>query len=179
MIYDNEACRITLPNGPQHGLYEHLRDLGIITEGGASGEFASDPIAAQAIINVWTPAQSLAWAKQTTAQAISAHAKAMRDAVVSTVSPGEMASWPIKRAEAVAYSQSGSASDAPMLSAEAQARGITLVELLGKVSENTVRFATLEVQIAGADGKHRDAIAALTTADAVVAYAWHTGWPGV
>lgn len=179
MIYDNEACRITLPNGPQFGLYEHLRSVGIVTEGGANGEFASNPVAAQAIIDAWTPEQSLAWAKTVTSQAISDHAKHLRDKVTAGVSAGEMAAWSIKRAEAIAYRQTGDAADAPMLSAEASARGISLADLIGKVDTNTTLFASLEVQIAGIDGKHRDAIKALTTADAVMTYDWLTGWPQV
>lgn len=180
MIYDNETCRVLLRTDvAPFGMLETLRDMGIQTEGGFNGLFASDPVAAQAHIDAWTPAQSLVWAKATTTRAISAHAASLRDRVIAGVSPGEMAAWPIKRAEAIAYAQTGSASDAPMLFAEAQARGISLSDLVAKVNSNTALFAGIEVVISGMDGKHRDAIATLATAEDVMSYDWRTGWPEV
>jgi hypothetical protein len=106
-------------------------------------------------------------------------AKALRDQVVAAISPGEMASWSIKRAEAIAYAQSGNPADAPMLSAEAAVRGITLPAMLVKVQANASSFAAAEAAIGGADGKHRDAIAALTTWEAVRDYDLTAGWPAV
>lgn len=103
-------------------------------------------------------------------------AKRMRDAVVADISSGEMASWHIKRAEAHAYATSGNAADAPLLLAEAQARGITLDAMLAKVSANAQRFQAAEAAIGGADGRHRDAIAALQTFEAVAAYDLTAGW---
>lgn len=111
--------------------------------------------------------------------AVAAHAKALRDRVVGAYSAGELASWSIKLAEASKYALTGQASDAPMLSAEAQARGIELLALVQKVGGNATTFAGLEAAIAGADGKHRDAIKALSTFDEVAAYDYLTGWPEV
>lgn len=108
-----------------------------------------------------------------------AHAKTLRDRVVSTVSAGEMASWPIKRAEAMAYSQSGNPADAPMLSAEAAARGVTLPAIIARVAANATMFAGLESAISGADGRHRDAIDALASFEAVAAYDLTARWPAV
>ena len=52
-------------------------------------------------------------------RAIEALATAKRNAVIAPYSPGEMAAWPIKRAEALAYQLSSSAADAPNLQTEA------------------------------------------------------------
>lgn len=131
--------------------------------------------AAQSIVDALTLDQVKAELKAN----ISAHAKALRDTAVSGISPGEMASWAIKVLEATKYAATGNAADAPMLSAEAQARGITLSELVGKVSGNSQRLSTLEAVIGGVDGKHRDAVAALTSFEAVAAYDFSTGWPEV
>lgn len=110
---------------------------------------------------------------------VSAYAKGLRDQVVKAISVGELASWSIKLSEASKYAQTGQASDAPMLDAEAVARGITLAELVGKVGGNATTFAGLEAAIAGADGRHRDAIKTLTTFEEVAAYDFSTGWPEV
>jgi hypothetical protein len=111
--------------------------------------------------------------------ASSAYAKALRDKVIDVYSYGETSSWPIKRAEAIAYTASSNAADAPMLSIEATARGVTLAALVTKVQANNTAFSQLEATIAGVDGKHRDALAALTTFADVAAYDLTTGWPVV
>lgn len=177
MIYDNEKCRITLPNGPQFGMYESLRDIGITTEGGTNGEFASDPVVAQAFINAWTADKSLVWAKAKVSLDIVEYAKMLRDAAISMISCGELAAWPIKRDEAIAYSKSGSASDAPMLSMEAQSGGITLPDLISRVSANVTKFSSLEASIGGTSRKHRDVIGQMVSADDVMSYNWRNGWP--
>ena len=81
--------------------------------------------------------------------------------------------------KAIAYAQSGNAAQAPMLSAEAAARGITLGAMLTRVQANANAFAALEAAIGGADGKHRDALAALQSFEAVLAYDLTAGWPVV
>lgn len=136
---------------------------------------SSDDVAVQAIIDGYT----LDDAKAYRAAQVSAYAKTMRDRVITSISAGEMASWPIKLAEASKYTQTGQASDAPMLSAEAQARGIELAALVQKVGGNATTFAGLESAIAGVDGKHRDAIKACSSFDEVAAYDYLTGWPEV
>lgn len=135
---------------------------------------ASDDAAVQAIIDSYTLDQ----AKAFKCSEVLAHAKTLRDKVVEPVSPGEMASWPIKRAEAEAYTADSTAA-CPMLTAEAATRGITLAALISKVSGNASYFAGKETAIGGNDGKHRDAINALTTFEEVSAYDFSTGWPAV
>lgn len=134
-----------------------------------------DDAAAQAIIDAWTLADSIAFVRAE----ILAHAKALRDRVIANVSAGEMASWPIKLAEARSFASDGDGSKCPMLSAEAQARGITVAALVAKVGGNAATFSGLEAAIGGTDGKHRDAIAACTTFEELLAYNWRTGWPEV
>lgn len=136
---------------------------------------ASDEVAVQAIIDGYTLANAKAYA---TGEVLK-RAKALRDKVVASVSPGEMASWPIKVAEAANFRATGNAAQCPMLSIEAQARAVTLEALVTKVEGNSLRLSTVEALIGGADGKHRDAIAALTTFEAINAYDYSAGWPEV
>lgn len=179
MIYDNEAKRITLPRGQLAGMYEALRDMGVQVEGGVNGEFASDPVVAQAFINGYTEADALAYEKARVSADIEAQAARLRDRIVAGVSAAEMSSWPIKRAEAIAFTASASALDAPLLHAEASARGIDLSTLVAMVNGKTAALMALEAQIAGNSGKHRDALDGLTTATAVGAYDYSEGWPAV
>jgi hypothetical protein len=160
-------------------MYEALADKGIQIEGGSSGEFASDPIVAQEFINGYTESDALNYVKTEKCNAISAHAKSLRDKVVSTVSAGEMASWSIKAAEAAKFNASGDPSQCPMLSAEASARGISVAELVSKVNTNASRFIGCETAIGGTDGKHRDAVTAMVSIEDVIAYDYLTGWPEV
>ena len=133
---------------------------------------SSDDASVQAIIDAYTLDQ----AKAERMRESLVIAKGLRDAVVADISSGEMASWPIKRDEALAYAASGNQADAPLLSAEAQARGISLDAMLAKVSANAAWFQVAEAAIGGADGRHRDAIAALQTFEAVAAYDLTAGW---
>jgi hypothetical protein len=135
----------------------------------------SDEAAVQAIIDAYT----LDALKTGKCALVLAHAKALRDKVVAAVSPGEMASWPIKAAEATKFDTTGDATQCPMLSAEAASRGITVAELVVKVDGNATMFSTLEATIGGTDGKHRDAIKAMTTFEDVAAYDFSSGWPAV
>lgn len=136
---------------------------------------SSDDTAVQAIIDAY----SLADAQAFKANEVSQLAKTLRDKAIKSISPGEMASWPIKLAEAARFAFTGLDSDAPMLTAEALARGITTAALVAKVGGNATVFAALEAEIGGIDGKHRDAIKALTTFEAVSGYDYSTGWPVV
>jgi hypothetical protein len=108
-----------------------------------------------------------------------AHAAALRDKVIEMVSPGEMAAWPIKRAEADAFSADAATAKCPMLEKEALRRGISLLELVAKVLANAARFEYAETAIGGTDGAHRDAINKLATFEAVASYNYLTGWPEV
>lgn len=104
--------------------------------------------------------------------AINAHAWGLRDAALAGVHPGEAASWSSKLAEALRYPDA-----APMLEAEAAARGVPLHALVAKVRSNADALSAREAQIAGIAGRHRDAVRALATGDAVMAYDHMTGWP--
>jgi hypothetical protein len=136
---------------------------------------SSDAAAVQAIIDDYT----LDRAKDAKCRQVLAHAKALRDAVVAQASAGEMASWPIKRAEALRYGTEGGSGNYPLLSQEATERGITLAALVAKVNVNAARFSMAEAAIGGADGRHRDAIMALPDFDAVARYDFSIGWPEV
>lgn len=134
---------------------------------------ADDADAVQVIIDAFDVA-ALANARAANVEAL---ATAKRNAVVAPYSPGEMASWPIKRAEALAYQAGGNSADAPNLNAEANARGMALSTLVGKVLQDAARFAGIEAAIAGTSGRHRDAIKAMTTHEQIMAYDYSTGWP--
>lgn len=155
------------------GLHERIRAAGHWLQS-IDGEWqASDAAAVQAIIDAYTLADTQA----EICAHINAHGRQRRDAAVAGVSPAEMASWSIKRAEAIAYAAGGSAADAPMLAAEATARGVTLAEIVARVQGNAAALGTLEAMIGGTEGRHRDAVRALTTFEAVLAYDYSQGWP--
>ena len=157
------------------GLHAKITKLGYNLREENGTWVSSDDVAVQAIIDSYT----LAEAQALKANEVLEKAKALRDKAVRAISAGEMASWPIKLSEAAKFAASGLPADAPMLSAEASARGITLAALVAKVGGNASTFSTLEAAIGGVDGKHRDAIKALTTFDEVSAYDYSAGWPGV
>lgn len=136
---------------------------------------SSDDPVVQAIIDGYT----LDKAKAAKAREVMLKAKSLRDRAVTAISAGEMASWPIKRAEANAYIASGGTAACPMLAEEAAARAVTLAELVAKVIGNAQAFGGLEAAIGGTDGRHRDAIQALTDFAAVASYDYSAGWPAV
>lgn len=158
-----------------YGLHETISAAGHwLAQSG--GEWrSSDDVAVQAIIDSYTLDQ----AKAFRCIEIARHAKKIRDQVISDISAGEMSSWPIKLSESAKYAATGNAADVPMLSMEAQARGITLAELVAKVDDNATIFAGMEAMIAGVDGKHRDAIKACATFEEVASYDSTTGWPAI
>lgn len=144
------------------------------------GVWVSDnDVAVQAIIDGYTMAQT---ADEIKAR-IDEYAASLRGKVTATVAPAEMASWTIKRAEAEAY-QANNAAATPFLSAESTARGVTVADLATRVLNNAAVLQSLEAQIAGNSGKHRDALTSIaadstkTFAD-LLAYDWSTGWPMV
>lgn len=136
---------------------------------------ADDPVAVQAIIDGYSLTQAIAH-RQAECLAI---AKGLRDKAISGVSAGEMAGWPIKLAEARAYAADPATAQTPMLAAESAARGVTVADLVAKVGGNSARFAALEAAIGGTDGRHRDALARLTSFEAVADYDLTAGWPVV
>lgn len=140
------------------------------------GVWRSDNYAAvQSIIDAYTLDQ----AKAHKSKEVTLHAKSLRDKVVAAISSGELSSWPVKLSEAAKFAGGADAAQCPMLAGEALARGITLSELVGKVDGNAAGFSALESAIGGTDGKHRDAIKALTTFAEVCSYDFSAGWPAV
>lgn len=136
---------------------------------------ARDEVSAQAVIDAInvTDVQKYVTAR------IDAHAAALRDRIMAGVSAFEASSWPIKRAEAELYSMSHNETDAPLLSMEASARGVSLDEIVLRVARNAAALAGLEAVISGVAGRHKDALRTLGTISDVLGYDWHTGWPEV
>lgn len=132
---------------------------------------SSNDVAVQSIIDSYT----INDLKTTKKNDILAYAKKLRDKAISAISPGEMASWPIKLSEASAFA--AGSTNTPMLSAEAAIRGITVGEMVAKVGGNAANFSTLEAQIGGTDGRHRDNLDKLLTFEEILAYDFSTGWP--
>jgi hypothetical protein len=179
MIYDNNH-KVTIAPGSYPGLSEAIADAGYALECNNDVWYADDAAAVQAIIDSFTAPDLLSSVKADKCREVLLHSKRLRDKVVELVSKGEMASWSIKRDSAIRYDSEGDAG-APyaMLSDEAAKRGISLAALVAKVHANAARFEAAESAIGGTDGKHRDAIMALETVEAVVAYDYSTGWPEV
>lgn len=127
------------------------------------------------------PARTKADAAKARQAAIDLQARTIRDGIVAGISAAEMASWPIKRAEAQTY-QAGTDTTAPNLTVEAQARGIALADLVTLVLNKSAQLSQLEATIAGNAGKHSDAVIALlndaaATIDQIDSYDYSAGWP--
>lgn len=157
------------------GLHDAIQRAGHWLVETADGWQSSDDVAVQAIIDGYTLDQC----KADVRAGIERHARELFDKAVAGVSPAEMAGWPILRAEAKIYAQTGSESDCPAIAFEAQMRGVTVQALAAKVQANTVKFDSLRAVIAGVSGKHRDAISAMTTFEQVLSYDYATDWPAV
>ncbi len=140
---------------------------------GSHGWESSNDSAVQAIIDAYTLDQAKAYR----CAEVLAKSRELRDQVTATVAPGEMASWPIKRDEALDYGKVGELASCPALRAEANARQITLAQLVAKVNVNAARFMAAEAAIGGTDGRHRDAINAMTSFEAVATYDIDANWP--
>lgn len=108
---------------------------------------------------------------------IEQHAVDLRAMYIGNTSPAEMASWTLKVAEAVKYNATQVATDAPMLTLEATARGIDLQQLVDKVVYKASLMSQLEAVVSGNAGRHTDAIKQLTDIQQLYAYDWSTGWP--
>lgn len=110
--------------------------------------------------------------------AIDSHANSLRENATYGITSAEMASWSIKRAEALAYQSNSNADDAPTLALEALARNVPLQDLVTRVLFNAARMSALEASIAGTAGRHKDAIRAFAfDDDGWRFYDWSTHWP--
>lgn len=132
--------------------------------------------AVESAIATW----SLADAKNEAIALVDAIAKDLRDQVVAGTSPAEMATWTIKRQEALNYD--GTDASAPTLAAEASSRSapdriVTTGDVVERVQAKATALLQIEAMIAGTAGRHGDAIRALTSHAAVAAYDWTTDWP--
>ena len=171
MMYDQNH-QVTLPAIVPPGLGEAIQAAGHRIENNNGIWYADDATAVQALIDGY----SLATAKAFVAFAVIAYAKTVFDRAIASISAGEMAGWPILRAEALAYNASGNEADCPSIVQEAAVRGITVSVLSAKVIANATYFNALRAQISGVSGKHRDAINAMTTIADVASYDYTTGW---
>lgn len=158
-----------------HGLHGAIASAGYNLREENGAWVADDEAAVQAIIDRYTVADAAA----AVCALIDGEARRLRDKAVKSISPGEMASWPVKRAEAERYLATGEAADAPMLAAEAESRGVTLAAVAIRVKAAGERFSRLEAEISGTAGRHKDALRAQTSFEGVAAYDWSTGWPVV
>ncbi|EXI92149.1 MAG: hypothetical protein AW12_00800 [Candidatus Accumulibacter sp. BA-94] len=127
--------------------------------------------AVQAVLDGWTVAD----ARAEVVAMIDARARALRDGVVAGISSAEMASWALKREQSLAYD--GTDESAPMLALEASSRGVPTSAVVDRVLAKAAALSQLEAHIAGAAGKHGDAVKALATHAEVVAYDCSGGWP--
>lgn len=157
------------------GLHAAVRAAGYVLAEVNGAWMADDAPAVQPIIDGYSLANAIAYRQ---AECLGV-AKGLRDKAISGISAGEMAGWPLKLVEARAFAADPANAQTPMLSAEAAARGVTVADLVGKVGCNSARFAGLEAAIGGADGRHRDALARLTSFEAVASYDLTAGWPVV
>ncbi len=110
-------------------------------------------------------------------------AKQKRDDIVQNYSAAEMASWPIKREEALKWIANPNydivAQLAPSLNTEASYRQVSLDALVTKVLEKANQFSLLEAAIAGYTGYLQDLIRAINIGDTVAldAIDVNAGWP--
>lgn len=154
------------------GLHERIVNAGYCLTNTNGVWVSSNDSAVQAIINAYT----LDECKDDICANIDALAKEKRDGYITDVSPGEMTSWPIKQREAAAYRISGKPIDAPLLTKEAQIRGVTISQICDKVESYAAAMVDLEATISGTAGKHKDAVRNLGSFSAVLSYDFRSGW---
>lgn len=155
------------------GLHDKIATMGYSLEY-RNGEWYSDnPTVVQSIIDNY----SLDEAKKIILNDIDVYARNMRNYVMQAISPAEMASWPIKREEAMKYLETGLSSSAPNLAIEATERNMSLEALANLVMQKAYQFAGMESKVAGICGKHQDAVRSMTTFEEVLTYDWTQGWP--
>lgn len=105
-----------------------------------------------------------------------AYAAYIRRTFLDPISPYEASSWPLKLAEAKAYTDDASA---PAVALEAMARGVNTAELVAKILAKAAQLAQLEAVISGTNGRHNDTIKALNSIEDLKAYDWRGGYPDV
>lgn len=157
-------------------LHVRLAELGLpIEERDGVWVALGDPVTTQAAIDDYT----LVDVQADLVARIDAHAASLRDAVVAGISPAEMASWTVKRREALDYQATADPAKAPMLAIESAARGAALAEVVARVLASASRLSHIEAAIAGIAGKHKDTVRAAGDFEAALTYDWSTGWPSI
>lgn len=101
-----------------------------------------------------------------------------RRRVTGRAMPSEMATWATKAQFARAY-LAGAPFPPPLIEQEALARGVPATAVATRIRDKADNFERLEAQLAGAAGKHKDALRALTSVDAILAYDITAGWPAI
>jgi hypothetical protein len=156
------------------GLHDAIRRAGLsLREENGQWVTSHDIGLVQSVIDGYTIAQC----KTDICNQILSLAKRKFDSVISGISSGELAGWPILREEEILYRASGNEADCPSIAAEAADRGIPVATLAAKVRTNSATFNGLRGAISGASGRHRDAVMSLTTFAEVLAYQFTDGWP--
>ena len=108
---------------------------------------------------------------------IDGYANKIRDSILLGVSSTEIAGWPVKLAEAQAFTKTNESLSAPMLLVEANTRKSDLPYLVSKVLAKADKLAYINALISGIAGKHGDAIKALSTFSEIAGYDWSIDWP--
>lgn len=146
----------------------------------------SDPSEVEAFISAFDGVSAARDAKKAE---ISAHAATLREKATEGYTPAEMASWQRKYEEARRYTvEPSSESEAKvegvyLIWMEAQARGVTTKNIADRVKANGAALLAYEAAVAGTEGRHRDAVDAISEADdiatmrAIQGYDYLVGWP--
>lgn len=142
-------------------------------ETGKASWVTDDDSAVQSIIDAY----SLDETKAEVIENMELFAKELRDKAVKNVSALELSMYSAKASEAKAFQTSQKDADAASLRTEAMARGITLDELATKVLDKAGATATMEAEIAGILGKHKDAVRSKQSFQEVLSYDYSPGWP--
>lgn len=150
------------------------------------GDFASITPGAPALIDgewrgTWIVVERTTEQRRASvATAIDRHAKLLRDGVVALISAAEMASWPIKREQALVLQAGGTLLDTDLLVLEAAARQVTPAELAEMVLAKAQVLAGLEAMISGECGRRQDILRTLDDAEMIDAFAAGVpfAWPG-
>lgn len=142
-------------------------------ETGEASWVTDDDAAVQAIIDGYTLDET----KAEVLEKLELFAKELRDKAIQNVSALELSQYTAKASEAKAFQASQKDSDALALRTESMARGITLDELAAKVLDKAGATATMEAEIAGVLGKHKDVVRSFVSFQDVLTYDYDQGWP--
>lgn len=172
-VWDNDTQRLILPR-ERPAWNEYLRWLAaqpyVVPPAVPGEDPPPDPSGAAAALSAYRAAR---------VTEVRRHAARLRARMASEAVPEELSWWVRKATEAARYLQTGRPADAPLLAAEAAARGVTLAVLANKVNQKAQRWEAAEARIAGVAGKHQDALAQLSSVAAIDAYDYRAGWPDV